>query len=211
MTPFVNLSWFQAQFCEGTAFELGIYNFVPRLFKVGIPRLVFQKLKMNYNKPFAARGYIVQNPTYWRAKECNKTPLENVNKEKSHYFDVWHILLHSSMAYLVPCDLQLQKALFVFICSCPSNSNKTNKHEAPIQGKGEETEHKRSQLPNESRGKSTISGAVKNLNARCLKKIAAVAKYCSSKLRLCARKTYSKICKIYGVQTSSGKEVKPRS
>ena len=25
---------------------------------------------------------MVQNPKYWRAKECDKTPLGNVNKEK---------------------------------------------------------------------------------------------------------------------------------
>ena len=37
------------------------------------------------NRPFAARGHMVQNPTYWRAKECDKTPLGNVNKEKSHF------------------------------------------------------------------------------------------------------------------------------
>ena len=26
-----------------------------------------------------------QNPKYWRAKEYDKTPLENVNKESSHF------------------------------------------------------------------------------------------------------------------------------
>ena len=28
---------------------------------------------------------MVQNLTYWRAKECEKTPLGNINKEKSHF------------------------------------------------------------------------------------------------------------------------------
>ena len=28
---------------------------------------------------------MVQNPKYWTAKECDKTPLGNVNKEKSHF------------------------------------------------------------------------------------------------------------------------------
>ena len=28
---------------------------------------------------------MVQNPKYWRAKECDKTPLGNVNKEMSHF------------------------------------------------------------------------------------------------------------------------------
>ena len=52
---------------------------------------------------------MVQNPTYWRAKECDKTPQGNVNKEKSHFscdlcfilesgtflcFPVWRILCH---------------------------------------------------------------------------------------------------------------------
>ena len=33
------------------------------------------------NWPFAAGGHMVQNPKYRRAKECDKTPLGNVNKE----------------------------------------------------------------------------------------------------------------------------------
>ena len=61
------------------------------------------------NRPFAAGGHMVQNPTYWRAKKCDKTPLGNVNKEKSHFssfeivfcfcFGVRHILLRFSLAY----------------------------------------------------------------------------------------------------------------
>ena len=43
------------------------------------------------------------------------TPLGNVNKEKSHFSSYWcfvlvcgtFFFLHSRMAYLVPCDLQL--------------------------------------------------------------------------------------------------------
>ena len=42
------------------------------------------KIKFN-NRPFAAGGHMVQNPKYWRAKECDKTPLGNVNKEKLHF------------------------------------------------------------------------------------------------------------------------------
>ena len=38
-----------------------------------------------YNRPFSAGGHLVQNLKYWRAKECGKTPLGNVNKEKSHF------------------------------------------------------------------------------------------------------------------------------
>ena len=34
----------------------------------------------------SAGGRMVQNPTNWRAKECDKTPLGNINKEKSHFF-----------------------------------------------------------------------------------------------------------------------------
>ena len=37
------------------------------------------------NRPFAARSHMIRNPTYWRAKECDKTPLGNVIKEKSHF------------------------------------------------------------------------------------------------------------------------------
>ena len=58
-----------------------------------------------WNRSFAARGHTVQNATYWRARECDKTPLGNLKKEKSHffsylcfYFGVWYILLRSSMA-----------------------------------------------------------------------------------------------------------------
>ena len=28
---------------------------------------------------------MVQNPKYWRAKQCDKTPLGSVNNEKSHF------------------------------------------------------------------------------------------------------------------------------
>ena len=52
---------------------------------------------------------MVQYPPYWRAKECDKTPLGNENKEKSHFSSylcfilesgtfscgpAWHILYH---------------------------------------------------------------------------------------------------------------------
>ena len=36
-------------------------------------------------RPFAARGHMVQNPKYWRAKECDETPLGNANAEYSHF------------------------------------------------------------------------------------------------------------------------------
>ena len=77
-----------------------------------------------------AGGHMVQNPKYLRAKECDKIPLGNVNKEKSHFssfkivfcFGVWHILLLSNILDFVPCDLQLQRAccmhyLFGHTCS----------------------------------------------------------------------------------------------
>ena len=34
---------------------------------------------------FAAGGHMVQNQKYWKAKECDKTPVGSVNKEKSHF------------------------------------------------------------------------------------------------------------------------------
>ena len=40
---------------------------------------------VSLNRPFAAGGHMAQNPKYWRAKEYDKTPLGNVNKEKSHF------------------------------------------------------------------------------------------------------------------------------
>ena len=68
---------------------------------------------------------MVQNPKYWKAKECYKTPLGNVNKEESHFsscvlfcFGVWHILLLSNILDFVPCDLQLQRAYRSTICIC---------------------------------------------------------------------------------------------
>ena len=39
---------------------------------------------LNCNRPFAAVGHMVQNPKYWRAN-YDKTPLGNINKEKSHF------------------------------------------------------------------------------------------------------------------------------
>ena len=38
---------------------------------------------------------MVQNPPYWRVKECDKTPLGNVNKEKHHTFLVTCVLFWS--------------------------------------------------------------------------------------------------------------------
>ena len=35
------------------------------------------------NRPFAVTGYMEQNLAHWRAKECDKSPLGSVNKEKS--------------------------------------------------------------------------------------------------------------------------------
>ena len=67
---------------------------------------------------------MVQNPKYWRAKECDKTPLGNVSKEKSHFssncvkFGVWHILLLSNILDIVPCDLQLQRAYWIAFLLC---------------------------------------------------------------------------------------------
>ena len=73
------------------------------------------------NRPFAARGHMVRNPTSWRAKKCNKTPLENVNKEKSHFSSylcfvlesgtffcvpIWRILYHVTSSCKGPIDIQ---------------------------------------------------------------------------------------------------------
>ena len=75
------------------------------------------------NGPFAARGHVVQNPTYCSAKECDKTPLGNVNKEKSHFSSylcsilesgtffcapVWRILYHVTSSCTRTIDLVLQ-------------------------------------------------------------------------------------------------------
>ena len=68
------------------------------------------------NRPFAAGGHMVQNPTYWRAKKCDKTPLGNVNKEKSHFSSfeiVFCFVLESGIFFcvsvwrisIVPCEL----------------------------------------------------------------------------------------------------------
>ena len=60
------------------------------------------------NRPFAADCHMVQNPKYWKAKECDKTPLGNVNKKKNHTFLV-NCLLFSNILDFVPCDLRLQR------------------------------------------------------------------------------------------------------
>ena len=44
-------------------------------------KLISNKREWN-NRPFAAGGQMVQNPKYWIAKEFDKTPLGNINKEK---------------------------------------------------------------------------------------------------------------------------------
>ena len=38
------------------------------------------------NRPFAAGGHMVQNPKYWRAKECDKTPLGKCKQRKITLF-----------------------------------------------------------------------------------------------------------------------------
>ena len=45
---------------------------------------IYDRFSRN-NRPFAAEGRMVQNPKYWRVKECDKIPLENINKEHSHF------------------------------------------------------------------------------------------------------------------------------
>ena len=51
---------------------------------------------------FAARGHMVQNPTCWRAEECDKTPMGNVNKEKSHFSSYLCFDLESDTFFCVP-------------------------------------------------------------------------------------------------------------
>ena len=59
---------------------------------------------------------MVQNPKYWRTKECariqNKTQL--TRKVCSHFpVESCHILLLSNILDFVPCDLQLQRAYYL--------------------------------------------------------------------------------------------------
>ena len=44
---------------------------------------------------------MVQNPTYWRANECDKTSLGNVNKEKSHFSSYLRFILESGTFFCV--------------------------------------------------------------------------------------------------------------
>ena len=54
------------------------------------------------NRPFAARGHMVQNPTYWRAKNCDKISLGNVNKEKSLFSSQLCFVLESGTFVCLP-------------------------------------------------------------------------------------------------------------
>ena len=45
---------------------------------------------------------MIQNPKYWRAKKCDKTPLGNVNKEKSHFSSRLCFVLESGTFYCSP-------------------------------------------------------------------------------------------------------------
>ena len=68
------------------------------------------------NRPSAAGGHVVQNPKYWRAKECarlqNKTQLNKKVIFLYLHFPVesCYILLLSNILDFVPCDLRLQRA-----------------------------------------------------------------------------------------------------
>ena len=52
---------------------------------------------------------MVQSPTNWIAKECEKSPLGNVNKEKSHFSSCLCIILEIGTLFCNPCDLLLLK------------------------------------------------------------------------------------------------------
>ena len=45
---------------------------------------------------------MVENPKYWTAKECDKTPLGNVNKEKSHFSRELCFVLESGTFFRSP-------------------------------------------------------------------------------------------------------------
>ena len=70
--------------------HLDLTNAFPRSLGSSLTRdsTVFTKPRSDKelsNRSFAAGGHMVQNPKYWRAKECAKTLLGNINKEKSHF------------------------------------------------------------------------------------------------------------------------------
>ena len=59
--------------------------------------------RLQSNRPFSARGHMVQNPTNWRAKESDMNPLGNVNKEKSQFSS---LLTHSfAFQYGIFCTM----------------------------------------------------------------------------------------------------------
>ena len=47
--------------------------------------------------------------TTWIGKAYEKTPLGNVNKEKSHFSSYLCIILEVGTFFCIPCDLLLQK------------------------------------------------------------------------------------------------------
>ena len=51
---------------------------------------------------------MVQNPKYWKAKECYKTPLGNVNKEESHFSSCvlfWSLAHSFALKYFGFCTM----------------------------------------------------------------------------------------------------------
>ena len=49
---------------------------------------------------------MVQNPKYWIAKECDNSPLGNVNKEKSHFSNgvlLWSLVHSFALQYFGFC------------------------------------------------------------------------------------------------------------
>ena len=66
---------------------------------------------------------MVQNPTYWRAKECARLQNKTINKKSVIFLclhfpvESCHIVLLSNMLDFVPCDLQLKRA-YSFALHC---------------------------------------------------------------------------------------------
>ena len=51
------------------------------------------------NRPFVATGHMVQKPPYWRAKECDNSPLGNANEDKPHYSYLTECVFFWSLAH----------------------------------------------------------------------------------------------------------------
>ena len=90
-----------------------------------------------HNRPLAAWGHMVPNPTYWKVKEFDRSPLGNVNKEKWHFSShlsfilefstffcalVWRIFYHVTSSCKIPINCEL--SIFIVVLQAPRSGKR---------------------------------------------------------------------------------------